>query len=414
MIPFREIIIFSLSQYMICTERSKLFIVSYFLLARIIYQEQVIILNVRLLHLQRPPIETARPVEIPQTVLQTEFIQAEVVQTEVMQSNIVQNEVVQTEVVQTETVETEVVQITTQTVSTAEPPRMSPIRIISEYLKPAELKASRTEIAGDRPEITGRKMLWRKRLKDQSTVTTASTGSQTDKTSHVSHDRVVRDERERARVPTDELLRSIKIAAGLTRPDTEREIRTINYGGRSEEMGRVTCNCCLCGKIPTPPSTAPRLEIQPQIDTKTATPPAVTAFKRMFIRPKIDHPISHDRLCPDCKAKIQSRMPREKHHVEKIIKKISSDQESCCYATDKSCRAVPRKRVIEKRDQACLVKISKRKTNPGEHKRKDDLQSILEDSEKLTVEPLSPSCICFKLEKTGVEPIRKGNCYCAD
>ncbi|XP_011865473.1 PREDICTED: titin-like [Vollenhovia emeryi] len=363
----------------------------------------------------QPLIETAGPLDIPQTdVLQTEIVQAEVVETKTTQAKLVQNEVVQAEIVQTKAVETELVQIITQAVSTADAP---PIQIISEYLKPVELKASRTEIAGDRPEITGRKMLWRKRLKDQSTVTTASTGSQTDKTSHVSHDRVVRDERERARVPTDELLRSIKIAAaGLVRPNTEREIRTINYGGRSEEVGRVACNCCLCGRTPTPPSTGPRLEIQPQIDAKTATPPAVAAFKRMFIRPKIDHPMPRDRLCPDCKAKIWGRMPRERDYVEKIISKISRDQGSCGCASSigKSRRAVPHKRAIEKRDQACLAKIPKRKTNPAEQKRKDDMQSILEDSEKLAVQPLSPSCICFKLERTGVEPIRKGNCYCAD
>lgn len=373
--------------------------------------------------LQQPAvIETAKPLGIPQTdvlhpeIMRSEVIQAEIVQTEMMRSKIARSQNVQTEVVRAETVETEVVQITTQTISTAASPRAPPIQIISEYLKPVELKASRTEIAGDRPEITGRKMLWRKRLKDQSTITTTSTGSQTDKTSHVSHDRVVRDERERARVPTDELLRSIKIAAGLVRPDTEREIRTINYGGWSEEVGRVACNCCLCGRTPTPLSTGPRLEIQPQIDAKTATPPAVAAFKRMFIRPKIDHPIPHDRLCPDCKAKIQSRMPREMHHVEKIIKKISRERKSCDCAslTDKSCRAIPRKGPIERRDQACLAKISKRKTNPAEHKRKDDAQSIFEDSDKLTVEPLSPSCICFKLEKPSEGPIKKGNCYCAD
>lgn len=373
--------------------------------------------------MQQPAvIETAGPLDIPQTdvlhteIVQTKIIQAEIVQTEMTQGKIVRNQNVQTEVVQVEAVEAEVAQITMQKVSTAEPPLTPPIQIISEYLKPVELTASRTEIAGDRPEITGRKMLWRKRLKDQSTVTTTSTGSQTDKTSHVSHDRVVRDERERARVPTDELLRSIKIVAGLVRPDTEREIRTINYGGRSEEAGKVACNCCLCGRTPTLPSTGPRLEIQPQIDAKTATPPAVTAFKRMFIRPKIDHPMPHDRLCPDCKAKIQSRMPRDVHHVEKIIKKISRDQESCGCAslTGKSCRAVPRKGEIEKRDQACLVKISRRKIHLVEHKRKDDAQSTLEDSDKLTVEPFSPSCICFKLEKASVGPIKKGNCYCAD
>ncbi|KYQ47121.1 hypothetical protein ALC60_13867 [Trachymyrmex zeteki] len=252
-------------------------------------------------------------------------------------------------------------------------------------------------------------MLWRKRLKDQSTVTTFSTGSQTDKTSHVSHDRVVRDERERARVPTNELLRSIKIAAELTRPDTEREIRTINYGGRSDETGRAACNCCSCGKTPTPPLARPRLEVQPQID---ATPPEAIAFKRMFIRSKIDHPISHDRLCSDCKAKIQSRMPHERHHIKKIIKKISHDQES--YGLSLTSKTILRKRLIEKKDQACLAKIPKQKINPIEQKRKDDLQSILEDSEKSTVEPLSSSCICFKLEKTGVEPIKKGNCYCGD
>lgn len=363
-------------------------------------------------------IETARPLDIPQTdvphteIVQTEVIQTEIVKAEMMQTKIVRNQNVQTEIVQAGSVESEVAQISTQRVPSAEPPHTPSIEIISEYFKPVELKASRTEIAGDHPEITGRKMLWRKRLKDQSTVTTTSTGSQTDKTSHVSHDRVVRDERERARVPTDELLRSIKIAVGLVRPDTEREIRTINYGGKSEE---VACDCCLCGRTPTLPSTGPRLEIQPQIDAKTATPPAVAAFKRMFIRPKIDHPIPHDRLCPDCKAKIQSRMPRDMHH-EKIIKKISRDRESCDCAslTGKSCRAVPRKRAIEKRDQACLAKISRRKIILAEYKRKDDAQSNLEDSDRSTVEPFSPSCICFKLEKASAGPIKKGNCYCAE
>lgn len=285
------------------------------------------------------------------------------------------------------------------------------MRAIGEYLKPSELKAS-AEIAGDRPEITGRKMLWRKRLKDQSTVTTSSTGSQTDKTSHVSHDRV---EREPMRVPTDELLRSIKIAAGLTRGDTEREIRTINYGRRSDEMA---CNCCLCGRTAaTPPSLVrPRVQVQPQIDVKTVAP-AAAAFKRILIPPKIDRPIPYDKLCPDCKTKIQGKMPREKHHVEKVIKKISREQESYVCATsngDKLYRAVPRTRAIEKRDQSCLAKIHKRKTDTVEEQRKIDSQITSKDTIKSNIEPLVSSCICFKLEKTGVEPMRKGNCYCAD
>ncbi|KAM0733983.1 Zonadhesin [Formica fusca] len=355
--------------------------------------------------LQPPPAETAELVKIMQT---------NVAQTEIVQTKVVDNEIIETEIVETEVVETEFVEITTQTISAAEPPRMPSIPVISEYLKPAEIKAPSTEIAGDRPEITGRKMPSHKRLKDQSTVTTVSAGAQTDKTSHVSHDRVVRDERERARVTTDELLRSIKIAAGLARPDAEREIRTINYGGRSDEMGKVACNCCQCGKISTPPSTRPRLKARPQTDAaKTAMPPAVAAaFNRIFIPPKIDRPISYDRLCPDCIARIQGRMSREKYHIEKI----SRDQGSCGCASsiDKSCRAVPRKREIEKKDQGCLAKMPKRKTNLVEHKRKDDLQSILEAPEKIDVEPLSPSCICYKSGKTSVQPIRKGNCYCGD
>lgn len=336
---------------------------------------------------------------------------------EIMRTNVAQTEVGQTKVVQTEIVETEIVQVTTQPVAASKSPRTPPLHVIDEYLKQTELKApSSTEIADDRPEITGRKMLWRKRLKDQSTVTTASIGSQTDKTSHVSHDRIIRDERERARVTTDELLRSIKIAARLARPDAEREIRTINYGGRSDETRKLACNCCQCGKISTPPSTRPRLKVRPQIDAKTATPPAVDAFKRIFIPPKIDRPISYDRLCPDCKAKIQSMMPHKKHHIEKIVEKISRDQESCdcALSIDKSCRAPSRKREIEKKDQGCLAKMPKRKTNLTEQKRRNNLQSILENSDKFDIEPLSPSCICYKLEKISAEPIRKGNCYCAD
>ncbi|XP_070153648.1 titin homolog [Polyergus mexicanus] len=378
----------------------------YLIIAKIKEKELSQIAPAMKLPCQPPPTETAELVKIMQT---------NVAQTEIMQTKVVDNEIVETEIVETEIVETEFVEITTQTITAAEPPPMPSIPVISQYLKPAEIKALSTEIAGGRPEITGRKMPSHKRLKDQSTVMTVSAGSQTDKTSHVSHNRVARDERERARVTTDELLRSIKIAAGLARPDAEREIRTINYGGRSDEIGKVACNCCQCGKISTPPSTKPRLKTRPQTDAaKTATPTAVAAaFKRIFISPKTDRPISYDRLCSDCIARIQGRVSREKYHIEKI----SRDQGSCDCASsiDKSCRrAVPRRREIEKKDQGCLAKMPKRKTNLVEQKRKDDLRSILEDPEKIDVEPLSPSCICYKSGKTSVQPIRKGNCYCGD
>lgn len=343
-------------------------------------------------------------------------MRTDVVQTEIVQSEILQTEIAPTEIVQTEVAQTEFVQITTQTISTTETSRTPPIQVLSEYLKPAEIKAPSTEFASGHPEITGQKMLWDKRLKDQSTVTTASIEAQTDKTSRVSHDRVVRDERERARVPTDELLRSIKIAAArLTRLDIKREIRTINYDRRSDEMGKETCNCCLCGEIPSSSSIRARLEVPPQIDVKIAPPPATTACRCVFPLPKIDHSIWHDKLCPDCKTKIQDKMSREKHHTGKIIKK-SRDLKSCDCASlaDKSCRTVSRKKVIEKNDQSCLAKIHKRKMNSIEQKKKDDLQSISADSKKSNIEPLSSSCICFKLDKPDVEPIRKGNCYCAD
>ncbi|KAL6433356.1 hypothetical protein ACFW04_006492 [Cataglyphis niger] len=353
----------------------------------------------------------------PRLLLQPYLIIAKIKERELMQaaptmklpSKIVDNEIVKTDIIETEIVETELVGITTQTIS-VEPRRMPSTPVISEYLKPAEMKAPYTKFTDDRPEITGRKMPSYKRLKDQSTVTTNSAGSQTDKTSRVSHDRVVRDER--ARVTADELLRSIKIAAKLARPDAEREIRTINYGGRSDEMrGKVTCNCCQCGKISTPPSARPRMKVQPQIDAvKTPTPPAAV-FRHTFTPPKSDRPISYDRLCPDCIAKIQSKMMREKYHIEKT----SRDQASCgCSSLDKPCCTGPRKREIEKKDQGSLVKMPKRKTNFVEQKRKDDLQSILEDPEKIDIEPLSPSCICYKSGKISPGPMRKGNCYCGD
>lgn len=307
-------------------------------------------------------------------------------------------------------------QITTQTVTATEPPRTSPVGIISEYLKPAELKASSAKIAGDRPEITGRKMLERKRLKDQSTVTTAGTGSQTDKTSHVSHERAVRDERERARVPTNELLRSIKIAAGLTRPDTEHEIRTINYGGRTDEISKTVCNCCLCGKISSPLSIGSKLKFQPQIDAKTVTPAAAAAFKRIFIPPKIDRPIPYNRLCPDCKVRIQAKMSHERYHIKKTTKKISRDQESycgCTTVTGRSCGAIYRTKAVDKRDQSCLAKIPKQKPAVIEQTVKSDLQMILKDSNSLTVKPLSPSCTC-ELEKSDVKLPKNGNCCCPD
>lgn len=301
----------------------------------------------------------------------------------------------------------EIVRITARPISTSEL-HTQPVRIIDEYLKAPELKAS-TEIAEDRPEITGRKMVGRERLKDQSTVTTSNAGSQTDKTSRVSHDRV---EREPVRVPTDELLQSIKIVVGgPTRSDTEREIRTINYRKRSDDDTAVACNCCLCGRIATPPSTKPRSQIQSQIDAKTATLAAI-AFKRVLIAPKINRPIPYDRLCLDCKAKIQGRIPgSEKHRVKEIAKKISRENHIAAI-TSKSCGTDPLRRTIEKKNQCCLAKIPKRKTDVVEKKRKSDSETISKDARKAEMESSCSSCICSA--ESGVKSARKRNCCCAN
>jgi hypothetical protein len=267
--------------------------------------------------------------------------------------------------------------------------------VISEYFEPPELKVSNAEITSNRTEITDRKMLEFKSLKDQSTVTTVTIGSQTDKTTHVSHERV-RVERERARIPANELLRSIKIATGLTRPDTEREIRTINYGTNPDETNNI-CNCCLCGKT----TIRPKLEVQPQIDARIAMPPA--AFKPYVT--KIDRPLSSSRLCSNCRGKrSQSKNLQQKYQ---IIRSFTRNQESYSYASsaDKSYRTICRTKTIEKRDQASLAKISKQKV-------KDGLQTILEDPK--CTESFSPSCTCYKIEQSEKKVVRKGNCYCAD
>jgi len=267
--------------------------------------------------------------------------------------------------------------------------------VISEYFEPLELKVSSTEIS---PEITGQKIEF-KSLKDQSTITTVTIGSQTDKTRHVSHERV-RVERERARIPTNELLRSIKIATGLMRPDTEREIRTINYGAKPDETSNI-CNCCLCGKTTIRSKLEP--QIQPQIDARTATSPA--AFKPYVT--KIDRPLSSNRLCSNCKGKSsQSRNLQQKYQ---IIRSICRNQESYSYASsaDKSYRTVCRTKTIEKRDQASLAKISRQKV-------KDGLQTILEDPKCATAESFSPSCTCYKAEQSEKKAVKRGNCYCAD
>lgn len=286
-------------------------------------------------------------------------------------------------------------------------------QIIRKYFKPSELEAN-VEITGARPEITGRKIPWRKRLKDQSTVTTTSPGSQTDKSSHVSYDRV---ERERSRLTTDELLRSIKIVTGLARGDTEREIRTINYGMRTtddETTTRAACNCCLCGNASSS-SMRSKVPIQPQIDAKTTTPLAAV-FKRAFVPPKTDHVIPYDRLCQDCKVKIQSKITRDRYRIEQVVDKITQAKEkhTSSLSTGTSCCAVLREKTVEKRDQSCLAKMPKRKTEVAEQKRKRDLPAFSEQTEETDVKPLTPSCTCFQLEKPSAGPMRKGNCYCAD
>ncbi|XP_020291116.1 titin-like [Pseudomyrmex gracilis] len=373
----------------------------YFIIAKIQEKEVIQILPVTtpqcMACCSRPPVETTAE---PVAITRTEVVQTEVKQVaEIAQTEITQTEIVQTEVAQTEIVQSELVQISTQTVSQIVE-IAPPTRIISvEYLKSSELETvveSSAEIVGGRPEITGRKMLEHKRLKDQSTVTTASTGSQTVETSHVSHERAVRDERERARVPTSELLRALKIAAQRTRLDTEREIRTINYGKSDEMVRQHLCNCCLCGKTPSSMSSSIKPELQiPQIDTKITKSPTAAALKRTS--PRIDSVISYDGMCPDCKAKLLSKMSEKKRNIEQIIKVISR-----------------KKRIVEKRDQSCLAKISKRKTDSVKQKSKSDLPVTLEDTDKSDIKPLSSSCICFKTGKTGVGPTRKGNCYCAE
>lgn len=282
-------------------------------------------------------------------------------------------------------------------------------RIISEYLKPAGLEARSVH----RPEITGRKMLWR--LRDQSTVTTASAGSQTDKASRVSHDRV---ERERARLATDELLRSIKIAAGRTRGDAEREIRTIHYDARLDDEATATkraavCDCCLCGNATSSLLTTEARSRVAQPDARTTTP-LMAAFKRALVPLKTDHMIPYDRLCLDCKAKIQGKVMRDKRRIESIVEKVSQDRESYFESLPSSsagtcCHAVPLKRTVEKRDQCCSVKIPRRKPELAEQKRRCDQPTLAAE-----VKPLTPSCICFQLEKPIAGPMKKGNCYCAD
>lgn len=212
-------------------------------------------------------------------------------------------------------------------------------------------------------------------------------------------------------------MRSIKIAARLTRGDTEREIRTINYGVRTADdddgtATRAACNCCLCGNAASYSSST-----RPGSQTRQkTTAPLAAAFKRAFIPLKTDHVIPYDRLCPDCKAKIQGKVTRDQYRVEQIVGKISRNrdsQASSLLAT--SCHAVPRRRTVEKRDQSCSAKIPKRKSEVAEQRKKRDPPTTAERTERKTdVKPLTPSCTCFQLEKPSAGPMRKGNCYCAD
>lgn len=324
-----------------------------------------------------------------------------------------------TEITQTDIVQTEIVQITAQTIESAgsrTPTTTLPQRITSGHLKPSMLKTN-IEIADEPPEITGRKILWCERLTDQSTVATIDIGSEpSDKTSHISHDRVMRDKSDRRTmrvVPMDEILRSMKIAGPTRFDNTERKIRTINYSKRPDAMKKMTCNCCSCGRTTSPTSIKSRLEVQPQIGVKTTTMPP---FEHVFIPRKIDRETVNGKLCTDCKAKITEKVLREKYCVENgIIKSPLGDQETYYDHTLRTGglrHAVPpRKRTVEKRDQSCLIKLPTRGNN---QRRRIDLQSLLERTRKSDVEPLSPSCICFKLGNSTAGSIKKGNCNCAD
>lgn len=170
------------------------------------------------------------------------------------------------------------------------------------------------------------------------------------------------------------------------KPGPEKELRSIYYTKKSEEMEQGKCNCCKCGKkLPATYEPGPTLK-----------------------KPTTIQPTQHEALCADCKLKKIQKVLKAQDPLKKVPKKHTCDQEICtCTPTTIPTltptkglkKPFPCKMKKEKMDQGCTAKIPKLKRKPKIMDNDDDQDSV--------------QCTCSGIIETR-EGLKRVHCACGD
>ncbi|XP_078044195.1 uncharacterized protein LOC144473827 [Augochlora pura] len=298
---------------------------------------------------------------------------------EVTQTEITQTEVTQTEITQIE-VNTLTIQAVTQTVTDVGMQTQPP-----SLLRQPQSKMGSRDIERDTVERQTR----RKRSIEPSRMTLTAT-SQTEKSSFL------------------RILQSLKTTGASAKADPEKELRSINYGKKTEDT-EARCNCCLCGKdtlqdqkpVEAPTSSVMRLLQALPLLSKAAT--------------SVDQGVQHESFCQQCKIKrlqrsadgttmrepkqIQTTRDQEVATARSTLKKSSSRQKRSDDSVMVNIRVEksPKRKPMEKR----LSEVAEEKPERRSDVRPENGCSVVDDEH----------CVCNTF---GVAGVKKMRCACGD
>lgn len=165
------------------------------------------------------------------------------------------------------------------------------------------------------------------------------------------------------------------------KPGPEKELRSIYYTKKSEEMEQGKCNCCKCGK---------------------KLPAMYESAYPTLKKPTTTQPTQHEALCADCKLKKVQKVLKAQDPLKKVPKKYTCDQEICTCAptlTKGLKKPFPCKMKKEKMDQGCTAKIPKMKRKPKMMDNDEDQDSV--------------QCTCSGIIETK-EGLKRVHCACGD
>lgn len=284
------------------------------------------------------------------------------------------------EITQTEITRIETVQVVTQTVADVE------TQTIPRLPQQPQLVTITKAINPD-PEMIQKLLIFKQPLREQEIFMTIQKSSKIEKSSSLrmkttslsgySYPPSSATTTTTAPYETFSAMQSLKTES--MKPGPEKELRSIYYTKKSEEMEQAKCNCCKCGK------KLPEMY-----------EPAYPTLKK----PATVQPPQQEALCTDCKLKKIQKVLKAQDPLKKVPKKHTCDQEICTCApipTKTLTKAFPCKK--EKMDQGCTAKIPKLKRKPKKIDNDEDEDSVL--------------CSCSGIIETK-EGLKRVHCACGD